>query len=1528
MRSIVLSLFLLGLMASGVHAQELTVDSSIGDGMVLQQDRPNPMSGRGTPGAWVDVVLVPGTAARTQVDASGRWTVEINPGPADERSRRLSVKSGEGRLEIADVMIGELWFCSGQSNMVWSVDGSDRADAFRAEADNSMIRMFTVGNTSAEEPREDLPGRWVVCSPETVGRFSAVAYHFGKQLQETLDVPIGLVNSSWGGSRVEAWMRPEALEASGPCGRSWQAKWQLALDELHADPAPFADSDVDDSDWIPGSIPGHVNAFGIEDGVDGIFWHRVPIQIPPAWKGQDLVISLGMIDDHDVTYFNGVEIGRTDGWQSPRRYEIPGELVRTGPNVLAIRCIDGSGPGGVHGDADTLYLHPKGRSDDRRSLAGPARLKLASQARDMPAQHRPSYLYNGMLHALRGVPFAGVIWYQGENNAIEKSDPQCYEVLLETMIADWRDALDEPDLPFYIVQLPNFRHAPSWNYARVRDAQRRVAQGDPQTGLAITMDLGEADNIHPGNKHDVGRRLAILVLPEVYDRPVGVKSGPLPLSATRSNGRVVIDFDTFGSDLDSMDHGVKLGGFEIAGTDGRFKPASAFILNKQRLQLVPAPGMVGAPTLVRYAWAGESRDRELGWSQLANTEGMPASPFELAVTRIAPGAVRGMPQADELEPGVSMRIYSVGRQLNSMVEPIPGTTPNVDELRATIDWRKDGDFGGLMDQFVVDVDGYLKVDEAGEYEFRMASDDGSMLLLDGERRIWIRGVHPVEKETVTLDLDAGLHPLRVLFFENAGGAYLTLEWRPPGSEDFEIIPASALRTEANVTRVIAPGFKTMDDGRGVVKPGDGVPLEDVHPSWSLETLHTPENNPMVGCMTFLPDGRLLIGTFEPKNNGVWLEEPNGKLHAISNWDSGDPELVEYEVFAEGVYHPLGLCVVDGDVYLAQRDEITRFTDDDGDGNYEGRETFAEGWTSDNYHHFTFGLKHHDDSLYASLSTSIGSPVELERGSIRGINGPNPANRGALMKIALEDGSIEYVSGGFRTPNGIMVDPSGNVFVCENQGAWMPASKINHARPGHFYGHYNESRAWSSMYPDGGVPALHSDQPLSPPAVWLPQNEAANSPTSMVMIEEGPFAGQMFLGELKMGGIRRVALEEIDGQQQGAVFRHTQGLEGGVNRLEWAPDGSLVVGCIGEQATWSWRGTRSGLQRLVPTGQSAFEFHSIDAEPDGFTVHFTEPVAPETAGNTELWSLDHWSYLPTPDYGGAKVNNKALQIDSATVAPDGRSVRLRLDGLEEGRVVRFHAPVKSAAGATIHSPDAWYTLNEIPGEADVAPLRNEMMVFSKTAGFRHGSIPAGIKCFEALGEELGLEVVATEDARSINDKQLSRCAVVVFLNTTGDILDLDQEAALERYVKGGGGWIGVHSAADTEYDWPFYGELVGAYFKTHPRIQNAVVKVEDREHPATRMLPGLWRRTDEWYVYRMSPRPNVRVLASLDESSYSGGGMDGDHPIAWCHEVGAGRSLYTGGGHTDASYEEKAFVDHLKGAIVWVKGAKETPPSAP
>lgn len=226
------------------------------------------------------------------------------------------------------------------------------------------------------------------------------------------------------------------------------------------------------------------------------------------------------------------------------------------------------------------------------------------------------------------------------------------------------------------------------------------------------------------------------------------------------------------------------------------------------------------------------------------------------------------------------------------------------------------------------------------------------------------------------------------------------------------------------------------------------------------------------------------------------------------------------------------------------------------------------------------------------------------------------------------------------------------------------------------------------------------------------------------------------------------------------------------------------------------------------------------------------------------------------------------------------------------------------------------LRQDTGASSVAAA-DSMLIFSKTAGFRHDSIAEGIMCFRELGAELGLKITATEDASVFNSKNLSSVRVVIFLNTTGDILNAREEAAFESYIRNGGAWLGVHAAADTEYEWEFYKGLVGAYFKSHPAIQPARITVEIKDHPSTRMLPGLWNRTDEWYTYTLSPRDDVTVLASLDEDSFSGGGMNGDHPIAWCHEYEGGRALYTGGGHTKESYREPKFRAHLKGSLEWL-----------
>ena len=216
-------------------------------------------------------------------------------------------------------------------------------------------------------------------------------------------------------------------------------------------------------------------------------------------------------------------------------------------------------------------------------------------------------------------------------------------------------------------------------------------------------------------------------------------------------------------------------------------------------------------------------------------------------------------------------------------------------------------------------------------------------------------------------------------------------------------------------------------------------------------------------------------------------------------------------------------------------------------------------------------------------------------------------------------------------------------------------------------------------------------------------------------------------------------------------------------------------------------------------------------------------------------------------------------------------------------------------------------------------RAKVLVFSKTAGFRHDSIPAGIAAIRALGRTNGFSVSATEDAATFTRKRLRPFDAIVFLSTTGDVLGPPQQRALKSYIRHGGGWVGIHSAADTEYDWPFYGRLLGAYFLNHPAIQPAVIDVKDRSHPSTRALPARWTRTDEWYDFRANPRGSVHVLATLDESTYSGGAMGPDHPIAWCHRFKGGRAWYTAGGHTIESYSEPDYRRHLLGGIRWAAG---------
>ncbi|MFZ4507542.1 MAG: ThuA domain-containing protein, partial [Fimbriimonas sp.] len=583
-----------------------------------------------------------------------------------------------------------------------------------------------------------------------------------------------------------------------------------------------------------------------------------------------------------------------------------------------------------------------------------------------------------------------------------------------------------------------------------------------------------------------------------------------------------------------------------------------------------------------------------------------------------------------------------------------------------------------------------------------------------------------------------------------------------------------------------------------------------------------------------------------------------------------------------------------------------------------------GWKSDNYHQFPFGLVEKDGWLYGSLSTAIDFNAP-------GLSGPNSANRGTVFRVDPKrydpqnpSANIEFITGGSRTPNGLILGPGGELFVGENQGAWMPNNKYNHIEPGKFFGFYSPTAFKNAQYPNGGVAGPYDSQPLTPPTVSIPQNEAGNSPAGGVTIAKGEFAGQMLTTDVRFGGLQRVWLDKVNGQLQGGIIPFTQGLESGTNRLVYGPDGSLYYGGIGATDTWAWvdpksgKWTQFGLQRLRPNGKSTFEIHSMVATPTGFRLNLNRAVPKATLENPGSYYLQQWHYEPTEEYGGDKKGIETLKVTKAVASADRKSVLLTVPNLKEWRTVELRTSLKSDKGENLWAGQLWYTLNQIPGR-DGRGLN--VLVFSKTAGFRHDSIPTGQQMFRELGAGLDWKVTFSEDASIFTTPEFKKFQVVVFLNTTGDILNREQEVAFEGFIRKGGGFLGIHSAADCEYDWPFYGKLVGGYFLSHPAIQKVDIVITDRSHPATIFLPPVWTRTDELYDYKALPDPSIQILARLDTTTYQGHKMGPNHPFMWCHSFEGGRGFYTGMGHTKETYSEPKYREMIKQAVFWVAGQR-------
>ncbi|MEV4481638.1 family 16 glycoside hydrolase [Micromonospora coxensis] len=630
------------------------------------------------------------------------------------------------------------------------------------------------------------------------------------------------------------------------------------------------------------------------------------------------------------------------------------------------------------------------------------------------------------------------------------------------------------------------------------------------------------------------------------------------------------------------------------------------------------------------------------------------------------------------EPGVTLRVYDVQVPLDELCTLKPGQTPNVDKLMPVVNWTSTTDFG-FDDYFVTQVLGNINVTTAGSYTFRLTSDDGSKLTVDNSVVINHDGLHgSTPPKEGTVNLTAGAHPFRIDHFERTGGQQITLEWKPPGSSSFVVVPNSALSTDAGVVRVTAPGKKECE---GVFdSPGDGLPLNGVHPSYTLTNLRPTGFQPKVTGMDWLADGRMVISTWGGSDQSGTSQD--GEVYILSNTGgSTGPGSVTTKKIGDNLKEPMGLKIVDGVVYVSEKQRLTRLVDTNGDEVADQYQTVATWPYGGNFHEFAFGLLYQAPYFYLNLSVSInygGNTTD-----------PQPAaNRGTTIKVHKDTGAVSYVAGGLRTPHGIGWGPESGIFVTDNQGGWLPSSKLLHIKQDRFFNHY--------MNPAGPF----DGNPVTPPVLWMPQNEIANSPSGLVTVPSGTYAGQLLIGDVTYGGLQRAFLEKVNGEYQGALFRMTQGLEAGVSEVHLGPDGAVYVGGLGAGGNWGQSGKlQYGLQKLTPNTTSTFDILAMRATATGFELEYTEPVSTQTAADlTARYKVKQWRYQPTAGYGGPKIDEQTLTVSAATLSADRKKVNLTVDGRKAGHVVyvRSPRPFTSTTGSSLWSTEAWYTLNAIPG----------------------------------------------------------------------------------------------------------------------------------------------------------------------------------------------------------------------------------------
>lgn len=613
----------------------------ISDGMVLQRHTENVIWGWASADEKITVVF-DGKKYETTASSEGTWKINL---PEMKAGGPFTMDiSGKNTVQIKDIMIGDVWFCSGQSNMVHQMDIHDVTYAEDiAQANYPAIRHFKIPTaTSLTGPEAGLPGgTWQAAVGEDVRPFSAVAYFFARKLYEKYKIPIGLINASVGGTPIEAWISEEGFKEFPEILKTIEQNKDTAYinkltrrnppppaklkDKGLTGPIPWFSVDFTPVDWRRINIPGYWEDQGAK-GLNGVVWYRKEIDIPASMEGKQADLFLGRIVDADQVYVNGQEVGNT-GYQYPqRRYTVPSGLLKSGKNTFVIRVANYHGKGGFVPDKPYCLF----TEEDTVDLKGYWQYKVgevfkpqppSSGSRRVNPQNEPTALYNAMVAPVIHNPVSGVLWYQGESNA---GRPAEYLDLLKALIRDWREKFDDSDLPFIYAQLPNFMDVSylptesSW--AALRESQLK-ALSVPHTAMTVNIELGEWNDIHPDNKKDVGERMALAALKIAYNEDV-VHSGPLYQDHRIEGNKIIISFSSTGSGLTAND-GLELSEFAIAGADKKFVWANAEIRGNE---VVVWHEEISDPKYVRYAWADNPDN-----PNLYNKEGLPASPFRIEI---------------------------------------------------------------------------------------------------------------------------------------------------------------------------------------------------------------------------------------------------------------------------------------------------------------------------------------------------------------------------------------------------------------------------------------------------------------------------------------------------------------------------------------------------------------------------------------------------------------------------------------------------------------------------------------------------------------------------------------------------------------------------------------------------------------------------------------------------------------------------------------------------------------------------------